>query len=267
MKKAGTVVIIGRTNAGKSTLLNNLLDKKVAITSPKPKTTKFNIEAVYEDDRGQIVFIDTPGQSDRILSLSVDLVIYLIDRTRKRGEEENKTLGIVRRFKNIPKILVVNKIDIKKPDYNVQYLFLEDEFEKAIEISAIKRTNLKGLLNLIFSYLPERKRIVDTNNLQTPLLNMDSKTYIAEQIREKIFLFMGQEIPYHVKVQIEELSERKNGVLYVKACLLTDRQQYKEMLIGRKGRKIKQIGSVARKELELTRDKKVYLDLTVEVGN
>lgn len=264
--KAGTVVIVGRPNAGKSTLLNNILNQKVSITSPKPQTTTSNIEAVYEDDRGQIIFIDTPGLTKTVLGEKPDVVIYLVDHSRKRGEEENKTLGIVRQFKNVPKILVINKIDIEKPDYKAQYLFLTDEFEKTVEVSAINQTHLGKLLEIIFSYLPEREKLVETKNQVTPLLNMDSKTYIGELIREKVYLFMGQEIPYRVSVVVDEVTERKSGNLYIKARLLTERQQYKEMLIGRNGRKIKQIGSVTRKEIELATTKKVYLDLNVEVS-
>ena len=263
--KVGIVALIGRPNAGKSTLINNLIGKKVSITSPKPQTTRFPIQAVYEDELGQIIFVDTPGLTDEVLSEKVDVVVYLIDHTRKRGEEENKTLGIVRRFKKVPKLLVFNKMDLTLPDYKAHYLFLKDEFTHVVEISALKRLHLRQLVDIIYAYLPEGEPLVDTSKMETPVLNMSSNTYIAELIREKVFLFMGQEIPYHVSVKVDEIAHRDNGAMYVKARLLTNRQQYKEMLIGSSGRKIKQIGSVTRKELELATGRKIYLELSVTV--
>jgi len=262
--KSGIVAIIGRTNAGKSTLINNIIGQKVAITSPKPKTTRFPIEAVFEDERGQIVFIDTPGMTADTVKESIDLLVYIIDHTRKRGFEENKMLGIVRQFKSTPKVLVINKIDVKKPTFKPHYLFLEDEVDEVVEISALYNKHIKKLLDVIYSFLHEGKPIVDTKDMVTPLITIDSKLFIAELIREKIYLFTGQEVPYKTRVEIEEVTERKKGALYVKAIIYTENDRYKKILIGEGGRKIKQIGSVARKELELARNKKVYLDLVVE---
>ena len=166
--KVGTVALIGRPNTGKSTLVNNLVGHKVSITSPKPQTTRFSIYAVYEDERGQIIFIDTPGifaktqdkknkqinlEAQRILKEEINVIIYLIDPTRERGPEENRVLGIMRKI-DIPKILVINKSDILgEKSYIEQYKFLEDEFGKAIEISALKSKNLGALLDAIFSHL------------------------------------------------------------------------------------------------------------------
>src|SRR3989338_4771378 len=121
--KAGYVAIIGRTNAGKSTLINAIVGTKVAITSPKPKTTKFPIQAVYEDERGQMILTDTPGLSEEATKERVDVVVYLIDQTRERGGEENKVIGTLRKFPKIPKIVAFNKIDSKKKSHRAQYLF------------------------------------------------------------------------------------------------------------------------------------------------
>lgn len=278
MKKAGTVALVGRPNVGKSTLLNNIIGRKVTITSPKPQTTRFSIQAVYEDERGQIIFIDTPGifakvedplskkinkTAEAAFKKEVDLIVYLIDHTRYRDTEENKTLGLVRKLK-IPKILVINKIDIRKPTYIEQYLFLEDEFDTIIKISALKKTNLKQLTEKIFAELPQSEMIIDTKNLVQPALNLDSKTFIAEIIREKAYLRTRQEVPYTLTVVVEEITERKNGVVYIRAKILTNADRYRQMIIGQKGSKIKEIGTMARKELELASDKKVFLDLTVE---
>lgn len=265
--KSGTVILLGRPNSGKSTLVNNLIGQKVSITSPKPQTTQREIKAVYEDERGQIIFIDPPGLTKEILSEYADLVLYVIDHTRWRGTEENKSIGILRRFAGVPKILVFNKGDVKKPSYKAQYKFLEEEVDEVVEVSALKRKNLKNLLDAIFKLLPEKEAQISQKEHKTPLLNIDSKTFIAEIIREKIYLFMGEEIPYQTRVVVDEIKTRDNGTLYIKAKIITTNSRYKKMLIGRNGRKIKQIGSVARKELELSRNEKVFLDLTVEVKN
>jgi GTP-binding protein Era len=259
--KAGYVALIGRTNAGKSTLLNTILQQKVSITSPKPKTTQFSVRAVYEDDRGQIIFIDTPGMSRATLGEDLNAAVYVIDQTRKRGLEENTEIGIMRKLR-CPKILVYNKIDLSKQSYKAQYRFLESEVDTVLEVSAITGVHIKHLLEVIFSYLPEQKALVKKQK-ETPLLNIDSKTYISELIREKVFLNTGQEVPYQVKVITDEIKTRKNGTLYIQARLITTNNRYKKMLIGSEGRKIKAIGYQTRKELELSSNKKVYLELTV----
>ncbi|MCL4352984.1 GTPase Era [Patescibacteria group bacterium] len=281
--KEGKVLLIGRPNVGKSTLLNNLIQQKVAITSPKPQTTRFTIKAVYEDERGKIIFVDTPGiflkakdilskkinqRALKALSENVDLVIYMIDHTRRRDFEEGKVLGIVRKIDK-PKILVINKVDVEDKTYLPQYKFLEEEIPYFFQISALKRLHLKPLLQKIFELLPEKKQselnkeISNQANDGYPLLNLDSKTYIAELIREKVFLLMGEEIPYTTTAIVDRIAERGSNVTYIKARILTTEDRYKKMLIGAKGKRIKEIGSYARKEIALAINKKVYLDLTV----
>jgi GTP-binding protein Era len=278
--KQGTVLLIGRPNVGKSTLLNNIIGQKVAITSPKPQTTRFPIQAVYEDERGTIFFVDTPGvfgKTEDALSkkinestlksanANIDVVIYMVDHTRKRDFEEGKVLGIVRKLDR-PKILVINKIDKQEKTFLPQYEFLKEEFPNVFQISALKKQHLKPVLDKIFEFLPEspdkKKQLV--KKPVYPLLNIDSKTFIAELIREKIYLMMGEEIPYTTTVVVDEINERNEGPTYIKARILTTNNRYKKMLIGAAGRKIKEIGSYARKEIELAINKKVYLDLTVE---
>lgn len=277
--KSGIVALIGRPNSGKSTLLNNLLKQKVSITSPKPQTTRFAIQAVYEDDRGQIIFVDTPGifakvidqvssrinlRTEKVFEQHVDMVVYIVDHSRKRAEEENKSLGIVRKI-NVPKILVINKIDIKDPNYMVQYRFMEDEFDKTIEVSALTGKNIPLLLGAIFDRLPTRKPLVDTKGMIQPGLNLDSKMFIAEIIREKAFLTLRKEVPYSLTAVVDEVDERENGVLYIKARILTSADRYKGMIIGKNASVIKEIGATARKEMEVASGKKVFIDLSVEV--
>lgn len=277
--KAGVVALVGRPNVGKSTLLNNLLGQKVTITSPKPQTTRFAIQAVYEDERGQIIFVDTPGMFGRSpdllsrtinkrvtksLSDNVDLLVYLIDYSRPRDVEENKTLGIVRKLA-IPKLLVINKIDLKNTDYSADYAFYEDEFDEIVKISALERKNLHLLIDKIFERLPEGVKMVDTNTLVQPGLNIDSKLFVSELIREKVYLFTRDELPYTVNTSVEQIEERPNGQLYVKGKIITTADRYKSMLIGKGGKMIREIGMAVRKELETATNKPVFIDLIVEV--
>ncbi len=281
MIKIGKVLLVGRANVGKSTFVNNVIGQKVAITSPKPQTTRFSIRALYEEERGKIIFVDTPGivgkakdflskrineKTLQILNESVDLVLYMVDATRKRDFEESKVLGLVRKI-NRPKILVINKIDDPGKSFLPQYKFLEEEFKDVFQISAINNMHVKPLLDKIFEYLPEEN--IDSEkippDLTYPIINLDSRIFISELIREKIFLMTGEEIPYTTTVIVDQIVERKNGTTYIKARILTTNDRYKGMLIGKEGRKIKEIGSYARKEIALAINKKVFLDLNIEV--
>ncbi|MEN9327420.1 MAG: GTPase Era [Candidatus Parcubacteria bacterium] len=276
--KEGTVLLVGRPNVGKSTFVNNIVGQKVAITSPKPQTTRFPIRAVYAEERGNLIFVDTPGifgkaedsLSKKINNVTlktvneaVDVTIYMVDHTRKRDFEEAKVLGIVRKVKT-PKILVINKIDIQTPSYLPQYKFLEEEFDFVYEISSLHRQHIKPLLDKLFELVKEVEHSTLPEDRIYPILNMDSHTFVAELVREKIFLKMGEEIPYTSTVIVDEITERKNGVTYVAARILTSNERYKKMIIGEGGRKIKEMGSMARKEIELAINKKVFLDLKVE---
>ncbi len=277
--KEGTVLLVGRPNVGKSTFVNNIIGQKVAITSPKPQTTRFPIKALLEEERGKLIFVDTPGifgkaqdflskkineKTLKTINEDIDVVIYMVDHTRRRDFEEGKVLGIVRKIKKPKKILVINKIDIIEPTYLPQYKFLEDEFSEIFAISSIERLHLKPLLDKIFSYLKEKKKsAIDEKNVY-PLLSQDSKIFIAELIREKVFLKTGEEVPYTTTVIVEEIVERSKNLTYIKAKILTTDDRYKRMLIGHGGRKIKEMGSMARKEIELATKRHIFLDLTVD---
>jgi GTP-binding protein Era len=276
--KEGTVLLIGRPNVGKSTFVNNLIGQKVAITSPKPQTTRMPIQALYEDEHGKIIFTDTPGimgkvedtiskqintQTLRMLNKETDLVIYMVDHTRKRDFEEARVLGLVRKIEK-PKILVINKIDLQEKSFLPQYKFLEDEFPIVFEISALAHKNFKLLLDKIFEMLPQKSESSLYTEGTYPLLNMDAKTFIGELIREKVFLNMGEEIPYTTTAIVDEITERNKELTYIKARILTTLDRYKAMIIGANGRKIKELGNMARKEIALATGKKIYLDLTVE---
>lgn len=283
--KAGTVALIGRPNVGKSTLINNLVGHKVAITSPKPQTTQFPIYAVYEDEKAQIVFADTPGifaktrnltnkgvnfEAEKVLKKEIDVILYIVDPSRKRGLEENRVFGMLRKIDK-PKILVINKIDLfgpgkKQESYREQYMFLEDEFDATVEVSAIKPLNLSTLVAKILEYLPEGEKMVIKEDMPTPALNLSSNLYIEENIREKVFLTLRDELPYQVRVVVDEVKKRsKSKTFYIKARLIVSDKRYIKMVIGAGGQRIKQIGSMSRRELELATGQKIFLDLKVEV--
>lgn len=274
--KVGTVALVGRPNTGKSTLVNNLVGHKVAITSPKPQTTQFPIYAVFENSRGQIIFVDTPGifakaprkdinlVAERVLREEIDVILYIVDHTRRRGVEENRVLGILRKIDK-PKILVINKIDRKAPSYLEEYKFMEEEFDEVVGVSALKNKNLPILVQTILKYLREGEKIAVREDMPTPAMNLDSKLYIAEIIREKAFLRLREELPYTIRVVVDEIGEKENDLTYIKARILTTSLHYKKMIIGAGARKIKEIGMMARTELETATERKVYLDLIVEV--
>lgn len=281
MKKSGIVLLLGRPNVGKSTLLNTLIGQKVSITSPKSQTTRAPLKALYEDDRGQLLFIDTPGvflKAQDKLSKTInrrtmssvqddfDVVLYVIDQTRPRDYEEGRVTGISRSIDK-PKILVVNKADVQEPNYYAEYRFLENEIPEVYKISALKAKHLKPLLDGIFDKVNRPYPLVNTEGVAHPGLSMHSHEFIGELIREKIYLFTREEVPYKTGVRVDEIIERKSGLLYVKAAVLVLDKRYRKMLIGREGRMITEIGRAARKELELARGKKVFLDLRVEADH
>lgn len=273
--KSGNVVIVGRPNSGKSTLINSFIGKKISIITPKPQTTRKVIWGYWQGKDAQIIFWDTPGIFTKIKDLaakkinplpsqsieSADVVLYLVDQTRSRGDEENKILGIVRKTDK-PKILVINKIDVKKPGYKHEYEFLKDEFNQTVEISAKSGKNLKELINTIIEYLPEGKSIFDPAQIEKFPSNLTPEDFVAEIIREKLFLILRQELPYSCAVKVEEIKDKKE-VFYIKATIYTTDDRYKKMIIGKKGQTIKEIGTLSRKELELITSRKTFLDLEV----
>lgn len=285
INKIGKVVILGRPNTGKSTLLNAIMSQKVAITSPLPQTTRKNSRVVFSDDRGEILFIDTPGIIGKINDLvgkrinkeapkeldQADVILCLVDISRPKNEEENKAIGLIRKV-NSKKILVYNKMDVAKgsKDHLAEYNYLEDEFDKTIFISAIKEKNIKGLINEIFELLPEKineelKINIETiNDMNKPKIGMNSKEYVAEIIREKAYLFLREEVPYSMTVVVDEIKD-KTKLILIRATILTTADRYKKMIIGRGGKKIKEIGYNARKELELMSGRKIFLELNVEI--
>lgn len=274
--KVGKVAIVGRPNVGKSTLLNALVQHKVAIVSPKPQTTRSQIAAYREDEQGQIFFLDTPGfyaaragtsQYNALIAGSIqeaDMIIYCVDHTRDWGQEEERMWNQVNGAEK-PILLVINKLDVDKPSYKDSYLaLLASNVDEVIEVSALREHNLKKVIDSIYSLLPHGERDQTVDYFPTPLLSQSSKEYLAELIREKVYRHTGQEVPYQTAVRVSDVEEdEKNNSLRIKGEIRVRDMRYKPMLIGKKGRKIEEIKKSVRKEIEVATDKKVHLSLKV----
>jgi len=274
LKKSGFVTLIGRSNVGKSTLMNTLVGAKIAAVTEKPQTTRSIIHGVINDEQGQAVLVDTPGvlkQKKDTLSgkmikrvreslQDIDLLIYVVDPTKQLGEEERYVLSLVRKV-NIPKILVINKSDLPKQEkkYLENYTDLSEEFEATFELSALKEKHIRPLKEKIFSFLPEGEEMYPDGQIT----NLNEEEWISEIIREKIFNALYQEVPYTTHVEVESIEDKKDIIL-INANIYTYDKHYKKMIIGQKGQMIKQIGTAARKELEIALNKKIFLQLEVE---
>ncbi len=275
-KKSGIITLVGRSNVGKSTLLNALIGFKMAPVSPRAQTTRWALRGVLDDERGQAVFVDTPGlfidtpdaltravnkQVEQNIN-GIDLLLYVVDPTREIGQEERRLLGMVRNIKK--KVLVINKIDTGKPKYLFDYEQLgeDEEFLHTVKISAKTGAHLKSLLNIVFNELPEGDAMYQYEERDPGTFAF--KQWVSEVIREKVFHHVHQEIPYSTHVVIDDVGKRDDGMLEIYARLLTDTERYRPMLIGKNGHKIKEIGTASRKELELILQKKVFLKLDVE---
>lgn len=280
--KSGFVVLMGRSNVGKSSLLNTLVGTKIAAVTPKAQTTRNAIHGVLHDPRGQVVFVDTPGVLKEKHSVltgillervrealeGIDCVLYITDPTREIGEEERFTLALLRKIKT-PKILVINKMDLptREKRYLEDYHFLKEEerFDTSIEVSATRARHIEPLKDLVFSYMKD----TPTDELPYPsgqLTNIAHTFWVAEIIREKIFLLTEKEVPYSATVEVDGI-EDKGQIMVMKARIITTSDRYKKMLIGSHGNKIKEIGTLARKELEAATSRHVFLELAVETNS
>lgn len=272
--KSGIITLVGRSNVGKSTLMNTMVGTKIAAVTDKPQTTRNVIHGVINRAEGQAVLVDTPGvfkdhhnhissqlnESVHEAMRDIDVVLYVVDPTKSLGSEERSVLAMVRHLE-IPKILIINKSDLFKDEKEFldDYLALGEEFTATFQLSALKNRHIQPLIDKIFELLPEGDPLYPENQLT----NVDREFWMAEIIREKIFLALRKEVPYTTHVEVIDIEEKK-GILVVKATVFTYDRKYKEMIIGAGGRAIKEIGIAARKELEQASNKKVYLELEVE---
>lgn len=274
--KSGFVSFVGRPNVGKSTLLNSILGKRIAITSDKPQTTRNMIQGIYNDEDTQIVFVDTPGihkpksKLGKVLNKQayftindVDIVILVVDISEKIGTGDKFVIDILKNIEDKPVFLVINKIDklpkeeiLKKID---EYQKIYD-FDEIIPVSARKKDNTDRLLNVIKKYLPDNIKYFDDN-----IITSSSPSFIiSEFIREKVLDLTNEEVPYAVTCLVEEIEEDER-TMNISATIIVDRENLKKIIIGKNGNMIKEIGTRARKDIEKYFNKKVYLELFVKV--
>lgn len=272
--RSGYVSIVGKPNVGKSTLLNNLLDMHLAITSDKAGTTRNIIQGVYEDSDSQIVFVDTPGinkPKDKLSSLlnrktyvandNVDLVLFMIDVTKGYTDADKVLLDRLK-GEEIPVILIMNKVDKMNKDILLgkinEYKDLYD-FVDIYPLSALK-DNLKDLLKTIKKYLPNEGKIFEDDTVT----NISTDFYISEIIREKVLRKTREEVPHGVTCVVEEKEENKNRVV-ISAVIIVEKESHKRIIVGSHGSMLKAIGTDARCDLEEYFGKTVYLNLFVKV--
>lgn len=273
--KSGFVVLIGRSNVGKSTLLNTLVGTKIAATSFRAQMTRHIIHGVMNTADGQAVFVDTPGVfkiKKNLLSAKltnkvkeslkdIDLIIYVVDPTREIGDEERAVYGMIRHL-DIPKILVTNKSDLPKQERQFQedYENWKDDFDYVFNLSALRGSHIQPLRDKVMELMPEGELLYP----EEQLTNVNEYFWVGEIIREKVFSVFEKEIPYAITVEVDNIEEKKD-IFVITARILTNQDRYKRIIIGKGGLKIKEIGQMARKELEQSLNKKVFLELEVEV--
>lgn len=275
--KSGFVSLIGRPNVGKSTLLNAIVGKKVAITSSTAQTTRNMIQGIYHGDDLQIIFVDTPGihkpqnKLGRVLNKQayysindVDVILFLTDVTQSLGTGDKFILEKLKET-DVPVILVLNKID--KIPYDMILPKIAEykdvfPFQEIVPVSAFKQKNLDELIKVISNYLKDNIKYYDDGTIT----NVSTSFSISELIREKVLYFTKEEVPHSVTCVIEDISEDKNNVS-IGASVIVDRENLKKILVGKNGSMIKKIGIEARYDIEELLNKKVYLDLRVKVVN
>lgn len=276
--KFGYIAILGRPNAGKSTLVNNLVGEKVAIVSPKPQTTRNNILGIVTKENFQLVLIDTPGihrtknaldkymmKSVRSAQSGANVIVYLFDATKKISDEEIEYIKKLKAKEEVPLIVVISKIDLIK---QLDILPIIDKLSKVIEIdeivpiSSVKGKNLQELVDVVLKLLPES----DVKNFEYDedyYTNKSLKFIASETIREKALYFLQEEIPHGISVDIVNFEEKTNLVI-IDADIICEKDSHKSIVIGKKGSMLKNIGEKARVGLENLTGKKVLLKLFVK---
>lgn len=277
MGKSGTVALVGRPNAGKSTLLNHLLEEKLAIVSDKPQTTRHRIVGILSNDRGQMVFYDTPGIHKPLHRLNrqmvrhaldamndADVACLLVDMAEKFGAGDAYMLDLVAKAAG-PRVLVLNKIDrVKKPEIlpRIERYAQSGLFAEIVPVSARTGDGCDRLLDVLWNLLPEGEPLFDPGLLTTH----PERFLVAERIREKVLELTTEELPFSTAVLIERWEEEaEKDLVRIFASILVDRPGQKKIVVGRQGQMIKAIGTAARLDLEEFLGRRVYLDLHVRV--
>ncbi len=274
---SGFAAIIGRPNAGKSTLLNALVGEKIAIISDRPQTTRNKIMCILNTDRAQIMFLDTPGIHRPLHKLGeymvrtaektlqeVDVILFVVAAAEQRGADEEHILELLRQTAT-PVILVINKIDKVQAkskllaiinDYAQSY-----PFAAVVPLSALQDAEFPELLQEITARLPEGPAYFPEDTLT----DQPERVIAAEMIREKAMLATRDEVPHVIAVEVEHFKVRENGGVYINAVIYVERESQKAIVIGAKGAMLKKIGQQARLEIEALLGEKVYLELWVRV--
>ncbi len=275
--KSGFVAIVGRPNVGKSTLMNRIIGEKIAITSPKPQTTRKRIQTVFTDDRGQVIFLDTPGVhkaknklGDFMVETALDtigdadMVLWLVEPVTFIGKGEQKIAEKLSSYKG-KKILVMNKVDtIRKDELLLCMDAYKDilEFDEIVPLSAKTGDNVSELVDVMFEHLPEGPAYYDEDTLT----DQPVKEIVAEMIREKALKLLSDEIPHGIAVVIESMKKRGNRELWdIEATVVCEKDSHKGMIIGKGGTMLKKIGTAARPDMEKLLDCKVNLKIWVKV--
>lgn len=275
--RAGFVGVIGKPNVGKSTLLNTIINQKISPVSPKPQTTRTQMKGIYNDENAQIVFIDTPGitkPKDKFEQLivnaafstleDVDVILYLVE-AQGIGERDIEIAKKIASLENKNILVGITKVDLLKTKEEI--LPIIDHISRilnAVEylpLSSLKMIGVKELIEGIKKLLPHSPPFYPPDTVT----DIWERILVAEIIREKIFLYTHQEIPYSTAVEVEEYKERKEDLVYIKAKIYVERPGQKAILIGKNGEMLKKIGTQARIDISNTIGKRVYLDLWVKV--
>lgn len=274
--KSGFVAVIGRPNVGKSTLINSLIGQKIAIMSDKPQTTRNKIMCVLTTDNEQVIFLDTPGIHKPLHKLGeymvkaaegtlkeVDAILFVVDATEDLGGGERYIMERLQATKKSV-ILIVNKLDLIDRQ---SVLPIIEKYTKAydfagvVPISAKEKMNLDSLLAELNKYLPEGPQYYPADTVT----DQPERLIAAEMIREKVLHLTRDEIPHAIAVDIEEMKSRTNDKVYIRATIYVERESQKGIVIGKRGALLKEIGALARKDIETMLGSKTYLDLWVKV--
>lgn len=278
--RSGYVALIGKPNVGKSTLMNRLIGQKISITSPKPQTTRSRIETVYTDERGQIVFLDTPGIHKPKNKLGqymdhaaegtfaeADVIVWIVEPTEVLGAEEEHIAKLLRERnkQGTPIVLVLNKSDKLRSAQEAERLgrLYGDSLDiyRKLPLSAKTGEGTEELLELLFSMMPKGPLFYDEDTVTT----VPMRTIAEEIIREKALRLLSDEVPHGIAVMVEEYKERPDGSIHINADIICERDSHKGMIIGRGGQMLKRIGMAARKDIEEQTGARVDLRLFVKV--
>lgn len=263
--------------SSKSTLLNQILDRKVAIVSDKPQTTRNRITGILTTEEAQIIYVDTPGihkphhklgefmvETAENTLYDVDVIYYLVDASQAFGKGEQYVMDQIERS-GVPAFLLLNKMDLLSPEKQVALLRQwqeRGEFAEIFPISALKGDNVARLVETTISYLEEGPMYYP----EDAVTDQPKEIVIAEMIREKILLMTRDEVPHSIAVTVEDISRQEDGKLHVSAAIYVERQSQKGIIIGKQGTMLRKIGTQARKDIEYLLGEKVYLELWVKVN-